>query len=128
MGGFPFRCTLCIAAVLIYTAAIRCMKRWALVFDLDGTLVDSLPDLRAALNETLRGLGRHGLSPDEVRRMIGDNENDYSAARAAGVPVILMRYGYLRVPPETLAPDAWLDNFGDLPRTITKSFAARVAK
>jgi phosphoglycolate phosphatase len=41
--------------------------------------------------------------------MIGDNENDYAAARAAGVAVILMRYGYLRVPPETLAPDAWLD-------------------
>jgi len=53
--------------------------------------------------------------------MIGDNENDYSAARAAGVPVILMRYGYLRVPPETLVPDAWLDNFGDLPRTINHS-------
>jgi phosphoglycolate phosphatase len=224
------------------------MKRWALLFDLDGTLVDSLPDLRAALNETLQGLGRHELLPDDVRRMIGDgthalveralratgevvdlenahqrfldfyqaaptrlsrlypnvamtlglliesgahlavctnkqqaatlavldgfeiakyfhailggdvvrfrkphpghllsalekldaspdesvmigdNENDYSAARAADVPVILMRYGYLRVPPETLVPDAWLDNFGDLPRTITRSFAARVAR
>ena len=32
--------------------------------------------------------------------MIGDNENDHAAARAAGVAVILMRYGYLRVPPK----------------------------
>jgi phosphoglycolate phosphatase len=46
--------------------------------------------------------------------MIGDNENDYAAARAAGVAAILMRYGYLRVPPETLAPDAWLDQFADI--------------
>jgi phosphoglycolate phosphatase-like HAD superfamily hydrolase len=34
------------------------MEQVALVFDLDGTLVDSLPDLRAALNEMLRGLAR----------------------------------------------------------------------
>ena len=216
------------------------MHQAALVFDLDGTLVDSLPDLRAALNEMLRGLARRELSADEVRRMIGDgthalvtralratgevvdlenahqrfqdfyeaaptrlsrlypdvattlrsltgsgarlaictnkqqaatlavldgfniakyfevivggdvvpfrkpdprhlltaleqlraspnesvmigdNENDYAAARAAGVAVILMRYGYLRVPPETLAPDAWLDQFADIPPALDR--------
>ena len=52
--------------------------------------------------------------------MIGDNENDYAAARAAGIPVILMRYGYLRVPPENVAPDAWLDQFADIPDTVTR--------
>ena len=50
--------------------------------------------------------------------MIGDNENDYAAARAAGIPIILMRYGYLRVPPDTLVPDAWLDHFADIPQTL----------
>jgi len=214
------------------------MHQAALVFDLDGTLVDSLPDLRAALNDMLRGFGRRELSADEVRRMIGDgsqalvgralratgeavdverahrrfldfyeaaptklsrlypdvpttlrclvelgarlaictnkqqaatlavldgfniakyfdvivggdvipfrkpdprhlltaleqlrvlpgeaamigdNENDYTAGRAAGTAVILMRYGYLRVPPETLAPDAWLDRFADIPPAL----------
>ena len=34
------------------------MQQAALAFDLDGTIVDSLPDLRAALNEMLRGLTR----------------------------------------------------------------------
>src|SRR5215472_12784988 len=33
---------------------IREMSRFLLVFDLDGTLVDSVPDLRAALNQMLR--------------------------------------------------------------------------
>ena len=33
------------------------MKHAALIFDLDGTLVDSMPDLRAALNEMLDGMG-----------------------------------------------------------------------
>lgn len=46
--------------------------RQTLVFDLDGTLVDSLPDLCAALNHMLRGFDRRELSSDEVRRMIGD--------------------------------------------------------
>jgi len=216
------------------------MQQGALVFDLDGTLVDSLPDLRAALNEMLRGFARRELSADEVRSMIGDgtqalvgralratgeavdlenahqrfcdfyeaaptrlsrlypgvattlrsligsgarlaictnkqqaptlavlegfniakyfavivggdvvpfrkpdprhlltaleqlraspnesvmigdNENDHAAARAAGGAVILMRYGYLRVPPETLAPDAWLDHFADIPSALDR--------
>jgi phosphoglycolate phosphatase len=216
------------------------MRQAALVFDLDGTLVDSLSDLRAALNEMLRGLARRELSADEVRRMIGDgthalvgqalratgevgdledahqrflafyeaaptrlsrlypgvattlrslvglgarlaictnkqqattlavldefkiakyfevivggdvvpfrkpdprhllaalgqlraspndsvmigdNENDHAAGRAAGTAVILMRYGYLRVPPETLAPDAWLDQFAGIPSALDR--------
>ena len=52
--------------------------------------------------------------------MIGDSENDYAAARSAGVPVILMRYGYLRVPPERLTPDIWLDDFAAIPWALAR--------
>ena len=52
--------------------------------------------------------------------MIGDSENDYTAARGAGVPVILMRYGYLRVPPESLTPDIWLDDFAAIPSALAR--------
>ena len=52
--------------------------------------------------------------------MIGDNENDAAAARAARVPLILMRYGYARVDPESLAADALLDHFGELPEALTR--------
>ena len=48
------------------------MKRTALLFDLDGTLVDSANDLQAALNEVLREAGAAPLELAEVRRMIGD--------------------------------------------------------
>ncbi len=44
----------------------------AVVFDLDGTLVDTAPDILAYLNELLAELGRSGLEPDAVRAMIGD--------------------------------------------------------
>jgi phosphoglycolate phosphatase len=217
------------------------MNSSLLVFDLDGTLVDSVPDLRAALNEMLRERGRPPLSLPQVKRMvgdgapamvaralavtgleaidaggalarfleiseanpvrltrlypevrgtltelrrhgygpaicthkprratiavveglglgdlfdgiaggdhfpvrkpdpghllsliaelgarressvmIGDNENDAAAARGAGVPLILMRYGYARVDPELLAADALLDHFGELPEALTR--------
>jgi phosphoglycolate phosphatase len=215
------------------------MERILLVFDLDGTLVDSVPDLRAALNEMLRERGRPPLSSSEVKRMvgdgapalvdralaasggspasagdalarfleiyeanavrlsrpypdvretlvalrrrgyraavctnkpqratmavieglgflplfdaiaggdrysvkkpdaghllglinelgarvsstamIGDNENDAAVARAAGVPLVLMSYGYARVTPESLSADALLDHFADLPAAL----------
>ena len=43
-----------------------------LVFDLDGTLVDSLPDLTNSLNEVLRQCGYPPLSRAEVAPMVGD--------------------------------------------------------
>jgi len=214
------------------------MHRCLLVFDLDGTLVDSVPDLRAALNEMLRERGRPPLSLPQVKRligdgapamvaralgasaadpaepgalarfleiyeadavrltrpypdvretlialrrrgyrtaictnkpqratiavieglgllplfdavaggdrfpvrkpdpghllrlineiggsvaataMIGDNENDAAAARAAGVRLILMTYGYARVDPRSLAADALLEHFSELPQAL----------
>jgi phosphoglycolate phosphatase len=41
------------------------------VFDLDGTLVDTAPDLCAALNHALGTLGRPGVPADDVRHMVG---------------------------------------------------------
>jgi phosphoglycolate phosphatase len=44
----------------------------AFVFDLDGTLVDSAEDLRAALNVLMSELGLRSIEPSEVKGMIGD--------------------------------------------------------
>jgi phosphoglycolate phosphatase len=48
------------------------MEKFLLLFDLDGTLVDSLPDLTNALNEVLRERGHAPLLPQDVKPMIGD--------------------------------------------------------
>jgi phosphoglycolate phosphatase len=42
-----------------------------IIFDLDGTLVDSLADLTDATNYMLRRFGRAELTADEVRKLVG---------------------------------------------------------
>ncbi|MBK5910226.1 phosphoglycolate phosphatase [Rhodothalassium salexigens] len=42
-----------------------------LILDLDGTLVDSAPDLTRALNHVLASLDRPALDPQTVRHMVG---------------------------------------------------------
>lgn len=60
-----------------------------LVFDLDGTLIDSAPDLAHALNRLLAELGRPPLDLASVRRLVGDGAPELvrKALTAAGVTV-----------------------------------------
>ena len=44
----------------------------AVIFDLDGTLVDSAPDIQVAINKLLAEEGRRPLTLEEVSAMIGD--------------------------------------------------------
>jgi len=43
-----------------------------LIFDLDGTLVNTLEDITASVNHTLVHLGKDPISQDAVRRYVGD--------------------------------------------------------
>ena len=43
----------------------------AVLFDLDGTLIDSLEDLTAAVNHMLGSFGQEALTTDRVRRLVG---------------------------------------------------------
>lgn len=47
-------------------------KLMGLIFDLDGTLLDSAPDLRNALNCMLKQHGRREVSLNEIKTMVGD--------------------------------------------------------
>ena len=48
--------------------------------------------------------------------MVGDSGNDAQSARAAGIPVLLMTYGYTEgVPVDTLDCDGLLSKFAELP-------------
>jgi phosphoglycolate phosphatase len=60
----------------------------AVLFDLDGTLIDTAPDLTAALNQALQRQGLRAASVQQVRGWIGDGTRASlaKAVRAAGVP------------------------------------------
>ena len=62
-----------------------------------------------------------------VRRslMIGDSTADVGAARGAGVPVIVYRYGYSDVGADRLGADVVLDRFSDLAPACRRLLAAR---
>lgn len=48
------------------------LSPWLLVFDLDGTLIDSSLDLCHSVNAALAHVGKHALPEDSVARFIGD--------------------------------------------------------
>jgi len=54
----------------------------------------------------------------EAAAMIGDSENDAAVARSAGLPLVLMRYGYARADLASLGADALLDDFAKLPAAL----------
>lgn len=62
------------------------MSKFALVFDLDGTLIDSIPDVRAALNRALLKLQLQQLTLAQVKTMVGHGAHYMirSALTAAG--------------------------------------------
>ncbi len=61
----------------------------ALLFDLDGTLVDTALDLHDTLNVVLDGLGRDGVPLETVRHMVGDGARklvERGLAATGGLP------------------------------------------
>jgi phosphoglycolate phosphatase len=61
----------------------------ALIFDLDGTLVDTAPDLLAATNAVLAAAGRTAIDPALLRHMVGFGAGSLitQAMAATGAPV-----------------------------------------
>lgn len=59
--------------------------------------------------------------------MIGDSVTDVATARAAGVPVILVSYGYTPEPASTLGADAVTDDFAEIPALARKLLATSTA-
>jgi phosphoglycolate phosphatase len=52
--------------------------------------------------------------------MVGDNEHDAAAARAAGLPIVLVSYGYARASLAEISPDVAIDRFADLPAALDR--------
>lgn len=85
----------------------------AVVFDLDGTLIDSAAELRQAINQALATIGRRALAEREITAMIGDGivRLTERALAATGAPlhdsafertVTAVQEAYAALPPSNL--------------------------
>lgn len=52
--------------------------------------------------------------------MVGDSEVDVAAAKAAGIPVVAVTWGYAKRPLAQLGPDAVVSSFGDVPSIVNR--------
>lgn len=59
--------------------------------------------------------------------LVGDSVTDFDAARNAGIPCVLMEYGYTDIPAAELGAEAVLADFADVPAAIKRLEAAAVS-
>jgi phosphoglycolate phosphatase len=59
--------------------------------------------------------------------MVGDSRSDIAAAKAAGVPVVAVTFGYTEVSVRDLHPDAVIDRFDELFGAVHGLIAAEAA-
>jgi len=79
---------------------------------------DTVPGVRKPdPRHLLAALERLGAEPQQAV-MVGDNRNDVAAARGAGLAVIVVSFGYPKMPVEELGADLIIDRFQDLPGAI----------
>jgi phosphoglycolate phosphatase len=75
--------------------------------------------------EILRRTIRRAGGSLEAAVMVGDSANDIDTARAAGVPVVAVDFGYTEVPVARLKPDRIISDYAELPAAV-RALTARV--
>ncbi|NBC34156.1 MAG: HAD hydrolase-like protein [Alphaproteobacteria bacterium] len=113
-------CRLAVCTNKPYGPAIEALR----AIGLDGVIGaviggDSLPE-RKPQAEPLLAAVRALDGEVSAAAMVGDNANDVGAARAAGMPVIAVSYGYPRMDPEQLGADILIHYFADLPEALER--------
>ena len=78
---------------------------------------DSLSVRKPDRRHLLAVLDAMSVAPSDAV-MIGDSANDVAAARNAGVPVVVVSFGYTPVPAVELGADAVIDHFDELPAAL----------
>ena len=57
--------------------------------------------------------------------MVGDSATDIDTAKAAGIPVVAVDFGYTETPVRLLAPDCVISHFDELPAAIARLVQGR---
>jgi Predicted phosphatases len=78
---------------------------------------DVVPGAQARSAHLLAALKLIGAGPEQAV-MIGDGINDVTAARAAGIPVLVLRSGYGEIEAAALGGDLLLGDFAEIPAAL----------
>ncbi|MBP0651569.1 HAD-IA family hydrolase, partial [Mycobacterium tuberculosis] len=73
---------------------------------------DTFPFKKPDPRHILATIERAGGDPDAAV-MIGDSRSDIDAAKAAGLPVVAVSFGYTDTPVAKLGPDVIIDHFDE---------------
>ncbi|MBV8412942.1 MAG: HAD-IA family hydrolase [Alphaproteobacteria bacterium] len=84
---------------------------------------DTFPVRKPDPGHLLRLLDKMGGRPDRAV-MIGDSIHDVEAAHAAGLPAVLVSWGYTAKPADELGADAVIERFAALPEALEGIAAA----
>lgn len=76
---------------------------------------DGVPERKPHPGHLLATLKSMGVENRKVL-MVGDSPNDVAAAKAAGIPVAVVEFGYTQVPAASLGADLVISDFADLPQ------------
>jgi phosphoglycolate phosphatase len=97
--------------------ALNLTGRFAAVIGADGAPAPK-PDPR----HLIAAIDAAGASPDRAL-MVGDSISDVLAAKAAGVPVAVVSFGYTETPASELGGDVLIDHFTELPAIARRLLA-----
>ena len=78
---------------------------------------DTFPHQKPHPAHLLRTIEHAGGSPERAI-LVGDSDVDLATARAAGVPMIAVSFGYSDPPVATLSPDVLIDHYDELPQAV----------
>jgi len=78
---------------------------------------DALPVKKPSSAHLLAVIEKIGRVP-ENSFMVGDSETDVGVARNAGIPIIVVDFGYTKLKPEELNADSVISNFDELLSTL----------
>jgi phosphoglycolate phosphatase len=85
------------------------------ISDLAGA--DTFPVRKPDPRHILMLIERMGRTPDRAV-MVGDSIHDLEAAHAAGLPAVLVSWGYTTTPASALGAEAVIDRFDALPQVL----------
>lgn len=80
---------------------------------------DALPWRKPDARHATTVLERLGVTPDRAL-LVGDSGVDLATARAAGLPCVLVSFGYTTRPAQELGADAVIDRLADLPAVLDR--------